>query len=148
MEIVTLEVYGGKTTIIDVEDFWIVEGLKFHLATKGYVQTWIKGKTRRLHQLIMHHTDKSKVIDHINGDKLDNRKENLRLCTNAENCRNGKRKGVYWNKARKKWHTRITKDYKRMHLGFHKTEEEALFAYNEAAKTHFGEFAYLNTGVK
>jgi len=93
-------------------------------------------------------------VDHINGDNLDNRKKNLRLCTYAENNRNrkplenktSKYKGVGLNKNYKikTWQARIVKNSKRYSLGYFKNEKEAALAYNQAAKKYFGEFAYLN----
>jgi hypothetical protein len=92
-------------------------------------------------------------VDHWNHDGLDNRRENLRVCTKAQNnhnCRkhrwhNGeytssKYKGVCWNKTEKKWMAYIH----RKTLGYFRTEEEAALAYNAAATRDFGEFAVLN----
>jgi hypothetical protein len=91
------------------------------------------------------------VIDHINGDKLDNRRSNLRICTQAENVRNQKKtryprlshyKGV--SKDHGCWRARITKDRVWYCLGYFRTEEAAAQAYNQAAQELFGEYARLN----
>lgn len=96
------------------------------------------------------------VVDHINGNPLDNRKENLRISdlqTNSWNTRkhrNGKRiftsrfKGVFLVQKTKRWAAKIVKDRKRISLGTFATEVEAARAYNEAAVRLFGEFAWLN----
>lgn len=96
------------------------------------------------------------VVDHINGNSLDNRKENLRLCTHAENCRNRRGnhnktgyKGVYKSKNRRgewagKWVANICYEYKTIVIGKYNTEIEAALAYNEMAKKLFGQFARLN----
>lgn len=90
-------------------------------------------------------------IDHINGDTLDNRRENLRICTHTENSRNkhviwGKSKfrGVSWHKKSKKWSSYIRVDWKLKFIGDFTSEAAAALAYNEAAIKYFGEFAGLN----
>jgi hypothetical protein len=91
-------------------------------------------------------------VDHINGNTLDNRRENLRRCTDGQNKRNmggwtnsdSGHKGVAWNKALGKWVASITKDYKSIHIGVFDDKLEAARAYNEAAKFFFGEYARLN----
>lgn len=91
-------------------------------------------------------------VDHINRDTLDNRKCNLRICTQEENCRNrtkmtnskSKYKGVGWNTEMNKWIAKITSKGNRIHLGIFADEWEAALAYNEAAKKYYGKFAYLN----
>lgn len=110
-------------------------------------------KTRKkemLHRAIMK-AKKGEQVDHINGNTLDNRKENLRICTHAENIRNRnqrknsntKYKGVF--KSGKKWGASIGYENERYYLGVFKTQEEAAIAYNKAALKYHGEFALLNT---
>jgi hypothetical protein len=99
-------------------------------------------------------TSPQSVVDHKNGDKLDNRRENLRICTIAENIRNSKTstkkgktsryKGVYWVGRIKKWVARIHVDRKGLHVGVFTDEAEAARAYDVAARQHFGEFARTN----
>ena len=89
-------------------------------------------------------------IDHKNCDRLDNRKENLRMANQAENSANARRiketrsgyKGVSFHRG--VWDARIGVNYKRIHLGSFHTPEEAAMAYNNAAMRFFGEFARLN----
>ena len=94
-----------------------------------------------------------KYIDHINGNTLDNRLCNLRVCTNSQNMQNSKKpnrkssskfKGVTWDKACNKWHATIMKEYKRYNLGYYNSEIEAAKAYNKAATQFFGGFAKVN----
>ncbi len=104
-----------------------------------------------LHRFIMN-PEKGIHVDHINGNGLDNRRDNLRLCTivqnqqNQQNCRGGssKYKGVCWHKHTKKWQARIGVRQVKVHLGVFNDETDAAIAYNEAAKHYFGEFANLN----
>lgn len=139
-------------TIINIEDIEKCKQYKWHLNSKGYVETWIRTGNRGhhlcLHNLVMEH----KGIDHINCNKLDNRKENLRYATQSENGMNrivnrnssSKFKGVSWNTGVKKWKVQITKNGKRRYLGCFDNEKEAASVYNIYAKKLFGEFARLN----
>lgn len=88
--------------------------------------------------------------DHINGDRLDNRRTNLRICTHSENMRNKRAmlhkrfKGVNWYKRMEKWIVKIRKDKKDYHIGYFDSEVDAAKAYNIAAIKYHGEFARLN----
>ena len=114
-----------------------------------------KYKKVSMHRMIMN-PPQDKVVDHINGDKLDNRRSNLRICTQKENTRNRKShkgsiseyKGVTFIKElkKRKWFAYIHLDGKRKNIGTFKTEEEAARAYDYYAKKHFGEYARLNFG--
>jgi len=93
------------------------------------------------------------IIDHIDGDKLNNRRSNLRVTTTLQNRLNSKKrsdatssqyKGVQWRKDEGKWHARITVNKRLISLGYFKDEKDAALTYNEAAKKYFGEFANLN----
>lgn len=119
---------------------------------KGYYTVMVRGKTYKAHRLIWliaTGTWPAEHIDHINGDKTDNRVENLREATNAENMQNRAAprnntsgyKGVSWHKRDRKWRAKIQVDGKRRYLGHFDTPEEAHAAYCEAAREHHGEFA-------
>ena len=90
-------------------------------------------------------------VDHRDGNGLNNQRANLRVCTPSQNQMNKKRppfgssvyKGVRLNQG--KWEVRISKNNKRIYLGRFDTEIEAALTWNEAAKNHHGEFAYLNS---
>lgn len=104
-----------------------------------------------MHRLIMD-PPKGMVVDHINGDGLDNRVSNLRVCTPAENSRNtiksanasSRFKGIHWDNESKKWRACISIDGVRRHIGRFPTEKDAAEAYNIEAVKRYGKFAKLN----
>lgn len=145
----------GKFTLVDDEDFEELNKYKWYYGdpyVKGFYQSLDGVKhSIYLHRLILDVKDRHIVVDHINNDKLDNRKENLRACTQSQNCANSSKctdnlsgyKGVYLSRG-KYWIARITYHRKLMHLGIFPTKEEAAIAYNKAALKYFGEFVKLN----
>lgn len=111
----------------------------------GYIECSIniKGKILHLkgHQLawyFYYNEIPNSIIDHINGDKKDNRIDNLRLVTNQQNCFNTKAKGCYAIKEKNKikWQAKLMKSGKRIHIGMYDTQEEAHKAYLEAKKIY------------
>jgi len=156
-----IKLYGrrGKDcfSLVDDEDFERVNKYKWFISKSGYIRRNItvnrKASGQYIHRFIMI-PPVGKHIDHINHDRLDNRKDNLRLVTNAQNSKNRKisgrntsgYKGVYYHNRplRKRWHAQIYADGKNMFLGYFVTKEEAAFAYNEAAIKYHGEFSNLN----
>lgn len=104
-----------------------------------------------LHRLIMNAKD-NEYVDHINFNKLDNRKCNLRICSKAENTQyqqistrnTSGYKGVSWDKENNKWYAQIKTNGKHFNLGRFDNKHEAAKAYNIAAIHMFGEFAKLN----
>lgn len=101
----------------------------------------INGKNIYLHRWVIGVTDKKIQVDHINNNKLDNRKENLRVCTNQQNSANKIVKGYYLHKGSRKWMARIKIDYKSKYLGSYDTPEEAQQVYRKAHAEAFGEFS-------
>lgn len=121
------------------------------LNDSGYIVTTFNGVGYRVHHLIWiwHYAEAVAEIDHINRIKSDNRITNLRACEHVPNCGNNSPrvhvyKGVTFCKTTGKWKAQIGVNYKNVSLGRYPTIEEAALAYNEAARQHFGEFAYLN----
>lgn len=139
-------------TLVDTKFHSSLSKIKWHLS-RGYATSWEKGvyplKTIFLHRLIMN-CPKDFFIDHINHNKLDNRKINLRICSFEQNQWNSSidkrnttgHKGI--NKRGEKWGAKIGFNKKRIWLGSFDTKKQAILAYNEAAKKYHGEYAYLN----
>lgn len=141
----------GKT-IVDDKDFEIFNKYRWFLHSNGYVYRKIKHKIIWLHREILI-CPKDKVIDHINHNKLDNRKSNLRVVTKSENQHNrikqtsrcsSRYKGVYYHKRDKCWIAQITNNNTFIYIGSYNLEKEAAKAYNEKAKELFGKYALLN----
>jgi len=141
----------GERAIINAQDWGMVNNYNWTLHSSGYAQAKIKGQTVLMHQLIMGFPGGD--IDHINLNKLDNRRENLRACNRSQNKANEEKrngaftsdfKGVDWRGDCKKWRATIRVNYIKLHLGMFEKEADAALAYDEAAKAHFGEYARLN----
>lgn len=142
---------GGKFAKVDDEDFAYLKHTKWREHSKGYACGYVDGKIVYMHRFIMK-TKAGYSTDHINRDKLDNRKANLRICSDAENKANSKirsnnksgYKGVHIEKRTNRWCAQIGKNNKITHLGTFDSPEEAAMAYDIAAKRIHGEFANLN----
>lgn len=134
--------------IIDVGDYEKCKGRKWGIDKRGYVVNNREGHVK------LHHTvlGRKEVTDHRDGDKLNNRRGNLRPCTYAGNNRNSKipknntsgYKGVSQRTGSKLWVARIRYNYKNIYLGNFTDKIQAALAYNEAAVKYHGEFARLN----
>jgi hypothetical protein len=129
--------------IIDLEDIEKCKDYKWRINDKGYIITDIKGeqgKKLRLHRFLMDCPD-DMVVDHINHDRFDNRKSNLRICTQQQNSWNKKCIGVFFDNSKNRWCARININGKSKHLGYFKTKEEAIKARKQAEINYFGEYA-------
>jgi uncharacterized protein YdaU (DUF1376 family) len=111
-------------------------------ATDGYKQVRVGFKTYRAHRLawfLTHHAWPDGEIDHINGDRADNRLCNLRVVARATNMQNQRRAhndnhscgllGVTWNKQHKRWQSKLQVNKKMHHVGYFETAESAHAAY-------------------
>ena len=134
-------------TIIDSEDKLKVQNKKWCLNKDNYVISGSIKPFQYLHRLIMNTT--SLTVDHINGDTLDNRKSNLRLCTNADNLKNRVKLpknntsgilGVRFRKDRNKWYSELQADGKTIRLGSYLTKEEAIKARKDGEEKYFKEY--------
>lgn len=104
-----------------------------------------------MHRMIAK-TPKGMFTDHKDGDRLNNQKNNLRVCTISQNCKNYSKpitntsgyKGVSWEKPRQKWKVQIKCNTHKIHIGLFVDIKDAALAYNQAALLYHGEFAHLN----
>jgi hypothetical protein len=153
--------YGLPTNVLiddDVKEFLCghLNTYGWYIGSTGYCRSG-NNKKVLLHRLVAAmyfglYAIKDKTIDHINGNKLDNRIENLRICTQAENTRNRRMsvnnksgfKGVSFNKNSNKWRAFIMIDRKQIHLGYFDDVLLAAKAYDEAAKLYHKKYAKLN----
>lgn len=140
-----LELSKGYKTVVDQKGFELFNKWKWTY-DRGYAYR----RDRKRGKVYLHREIAGAkgvlVVDHINGDTLDNRASNLRLCTRSENACNSKKrtnhkKGVYFYKRDKKWVAQIWKNYKNYYIGRFDTEKEASKAYQAKALTLHGAFA-------
>ena len=143
----------GSTVRFDIEDYDIVSKFAWYKSPQGYVIAKTKGKRhdRRcitMHGVVMMRPD-GVIIDHINRDRTDNRKNNLRYCSHSQNnmnagkkkARNGlpqsKYRGVSWSSRINKWQVVVRIDGKLKHLGSYVSELDAAAVASPYFKTHF-----------
>lgn len=147
----------GKITIVDDEDFerlnqyrWIVNANKKNIYVRRYT-----GLINGISKYVLMHREivnapKHMQVDHINGNSLDNRKTNLRLCSNKQNNYNKKNpnksnklkiKGVYFHNKKKKFIAQIQIDKKNIHLGQFNVLGDADSAYRKAEDKYYGKFS-------
>ena len=151
--------------LVDECDFDFLNKYTWH-TSNGYARALVNGKMTLRHRLIMGLKDSKILIDHRNRNRIDNRKENLRICSYSENQKNKKPSGksqylgvsihsqkrkyinknneivIYYTKPKFIVHIKINGKYK--HLGLFKNEIEAALTYNKFALYYHGEFANIN----
>lgn len=142
----------NKFALVDDSDYEWLNQWEWNF-WNNYAVRWEgypKEKAVFMHKVILGEEER-KITDHINQNKLDNRRVNLRFCDYSQNNAN---KGLQKNntsgykgvsKVRDKWRVIIRVDRKAKNLGYFKDKIEAAKVYNDYAKKYFGEFAYLNT---
>lgn len=144
----------GKFAIVDAEDYDRLSQYQWYASkckNTFYALRHTGRATIVMHRQIMH-APKGVLCDHKNHNGLDNRKTNLRLCTNAQNSFNrkpktngtSKYKGVCWHKSNRKWSARVSCNGRLYNLGYFDNQIDAAIAYDRKAEQIFGEFAYLN----
>ena len=141
----------GKIVLVDDEDFEELNQYKW-CCMDGYAARKSSRKVPGRPVIVMHrvimNAPKGMMVDHINHNKLDNRKENLRICTNSENQRNrgvprnstSGYKGVH--RERNGWRAQVHVGNATVYLGIHPTPELASQAYENKCKELFGDFYF------
>ena len=159
----SIKLNNGMITIVDPENLEELMEFKWGIIKNGsyiYASRGTRKKSEKYKKILMHrflmNAKEDELVDHINGNTLDNRKCNLRIANKSTNLRNSKLRSDsncnYKGVSRRiskcgtvRYNARIQIDSKtRIYLGWFKTEIEAAIVYNNAAIKYFGEFAKLN----
>lgn len=132
--------------LIEPDDLHFVQWYRWCLDNNGYART----RTKADGVLLMHRhlmglkKGDGLEVDHVNGDGLDNRRSNLRVCTHAENVQNrssapgstSRYRAVYWDRQKRKWRARVHTQGRYHHVGYFASEAEAGAAAEEYVLTH------------
>lgn len=145
--------FGSREVLIDAEDaarcsvfrWWLFRANRTESGDYSYAAIRRAGRIVLLHRFVLEVSEREIHVDHLNGNRLDNRKGNLRACSHAENMQNRKIhrnntsgfKGVSWSQNNNGWIARCQK----RHLGTFRTREEAANAYSAEAARVFSHLA-------
>ena len=144
--VVRVYIKDNIISLFDREDYYkYFKDHRLCIDKRGYV---VRGQIK-VHRLIMNVNDPKLTIDHINGNPLDNRKTNLRICTQSNNCKNKSINsnnksgivGVYFDNRTQKWVANIKVNYKKINLGYFNTLDEAAKMRKEAEEKYFGDYS-------
>lgn len=140
----------GQVTRISDDKFEELNQYKWYALWNGHTRSFYAVRNKRLGgkqiglrmSRVILNAPPGMVVDHINGDTLDNQNENLRIITNRQNIQNPQKAkssiypGVWWSGCNKKWSSQISINGKRIHLGLFRNEQAAFLAYLNACKVH------------
>lgn len=146
-----IQLTRGKHTLVDDEDYFTLSQYKWHCTKTGYAARGLRINGKQtlvyMHRFLLN-ADDSKVVDHLDGNKLNNTRSNIVLCTQRENMANSVKynktgyKGVCSSLA--KFYAYIDYRGKREYLGTYNTAEEAASAYDKRAIEVYKEHALTN----
>lgn len=148
---------NGEEFYFDLEDYNKIKTVYWRVNPCGYVSHVYDDKNGKTCNLLMHriimNPPQNMLIDHINHNKIDNRKCNLRVVDSQKNVMNSSLSknnksgvtGVFWNKINSKWASRITYNGEDYHLGYYIELEDAIKARKDAEDLYFGEYSYDNS---
>lgn len=146
-----IQLTKGKVALVDDEDYEYLMQNSWCYQNPGYAARRRNKTIQLMHRIIMK-AKKGEQVDHIDGNRLNNQRDNLRLVNNSQNSMNRSLqgnntsgyKGVSWSKEKRKWHSYITKNGKRTHIGYYACKHEAAKEHNKMALKVHGEYAKLN----
>lgn len=144
----------GQVALVNDDDYAWLTQYHWHCTSTGYAAARIKQNGKRryiyMHRLLLD-AQPGQFVDHIDGNRLNNTRDNLRFVTRLQNGWNRQRqsnmsgyKGVSWHDHHGKWQARIQHDGRQFFLGYFDDPVEAALAYDQAAEQHFGPFARKN----
>lgn len=154
-----IQLSGGHIVLVSEEDYDLVSQHRWHASKVGntlYAKRSIGSQSKGTRKIILMHRiilPSIPLIDHIDGNGLNNVRDNLRRASRSENARNrlpnqlyksSKFKGVHWDKWANGWRAMIEVNRTRINLGRYKSEIEAAQAYDQGALKYFGTFARTN----
>ena len=149
VELILTDINGIEKcrTKIDIEELDKIKDIRWSVSKGGHSGIYVNSKKGRLHRFIMN-CPKDLMVDHINHDHLDNRKLNLRICTNQQNCMNSSLhsintsgcSGIHFDLQQNKWVARIGLNGDRLYLGGFTDKQDAINARKNAEEKYYGEF--------
>jgi len=146
---------NGVSTSLDDEDYDRAQAFRWHKTANGYVAGTVieQGARKRvyLHRWLLD-AQPGQLVDHLDGNPLNNRRANLRLATRSQNQANRRRnrtsrsryKGVTWHQGQQRWMARLQVNGRRITIGYYADPLQAAYEYDAFARTYFGEYARLN----
>jgi hypothetical protein len=146
----------GKVTLVDDDDVALVAGFRWHYGCRGYAVRVTRDQDGRKKWVFLHRVlidpPPGLTVDHIDGDRLNNRRANLRVATHSQqraNTKVGKNsksgfKGVTWHGASRLWHVRVGFQGKTLSFGYYDDPIQAARVYDAKALELYGPFARLN----
>lgn len=151
----SIRLRNGVCAYLDDADYDRSTDFHWHKTLNGYAAGSVveQGVRKRvyLHRWLMN-AQPGQLVDHIDGNKLNNRRSNLRLVTRSQNQANRRRnrtsrsryKGVTWHKRRRLWMARIQVRGRRITIGYYADPLHAAYEYDAFARNYFGEYARVN----
>lgn len=142
----------GETFLVDIDDYNLIKGTCWWMNSHGYITGCVNGKDVLMHRILTGCNDDA-LVDHINHNRADNRRRNLRIVNHSQNNMNkaiqknntSQHVGVSFNKKSGAWVAFIAKDRKQIHLGSFASKQGAIEARRKAEAELFGEYSYTES---
>jgi hypothetical protein len=149
---VEIQLSGGRVALVEAADAELVSRYHWNVISWGYAIGRVNDRMILMHRLIVGEPPRGLEIDHINRNKLDNRRANLRVCTISQNRANRHKfrgcssqyKGVSLIRVSNRWSAKIKENGRLRHIGTFDSEVDAARAFDREALRIHGEYAFLN----